>query len=185
MSVGPTSAGPTPMSIIGGAPTRVYSSAKRNCSTGVAPRPPYSRGQWSPAQPPSKRRRCHQRAKRTFSAGSSGFGCSGVPHPEGRFATSQSWTSRWKRASASVRRKSIAVVVDDGRPRRQAVANGPLIEGLVVCDCAEAARCSDPVLFDNEAPMIDHVSIPVAEVERAARFYDAVLLAVGLRRRKE
>src|SRR5262245_58866520 len=33
--------------------------------------------------------------------------------------------------------------------------------------------------------MIDHVSIPVADVERAARFYDAVLLAVGLRRGKE
>ena len=33
--------------------------------------------------------------------------------------------------------------------------------------------------------MIDHISIPVAEIDRAARFYDAVLATVGLRRRKE
>ena len=33
--------------------------------------------------------------------------------------------------------------------------------------------------------MLDHVSIPVANVERAARFYDAVLTTVGLHRRKE
>src|SRR6185295_9515531 len=65
MRVGPTSPEPTPMSIIGGAPTRVYSSAKTSCSSGVAPRPPYSRGQWRPAQPPSKSLPCHQRPKRT------------------------------------------------------------------------------------------------------------------------
>ena len=53
ISVGPVSPGPTPMSIIGGAPSRVYSSANRNCSMGVAPRPPYSFGQCRPAQPPS------------------------------------------------------------------------------------------------------------------------------------
>ncbi len=33
--------------------------------------------------------------------------------------------------------------------------------------------------------MLDHVSIPVADVDRAARFYDAVLATVGLVRRKE
>ena len=33
--------------------------------------------------------------------------------------------------------------------------------------------------------MLDHVSIPVADVDRAARFYDAVLATLGLRRRKE
>jgi catechol 2,3-dioxygenase-like lactoylglutathione lyase family enzyme len=33
--------------------------------------------------------------------------------------------------------------------------------------------------------MVDHVSIPVADLERAARFYDAVLATIGLERRKE
>jgi len=33
--------------------------------------------------------------------------------------------------------------------------------------------------------MIDHVSIPVADLGRAAGFYDAVLAEIGLRRRKE
>jgi catechol 2,3-dioxygenase-like lactoylglutathione lyase family enzyme len=33
--------------------------------------------------------------------------------------------------------------------------------------------------------MLDHVSLPVADLERAARFYDAVLAPVGLKRRKE
>ena len=33
--------------------------------------------------------------------------------------------------------------------------------------------------------MLDHVSIPVADLERAAQFYDVVLATVGLRRRKE
>ena len=33
--------------------------------------------------------------------------------------------------------------------------------------------------------MVDHVSIPVADLERSARFYDAVLATLGLRRCKE
>lgn len=33
--------------------------------------------------------------------------------------------------------------------------------------------------------MIDHVSIPVADLARAAAFYDTVLATLGLRRRKE
>jgi catechol 2,3-dioxygenase-like lactoylglutathione lyase family enzyme len=33
--------------------------------------------------------------------------------------------------------------------------------------------------------MIDHVSIPVADLERAAAFYDAVLATIGLQRRKQ
>jgi catechol 2,3-dioxygenase-like lactoylglutathione lyase family enzyme len=33
--------------------------------------------------------------------------------------------------------------------------------------------------------MIDHVSIPVADLERAASFYDAVLATLALHRRKE
>ena len=33
--------------------------------------------------------------------------------------------------------------------------------------------------------MLDHVSIPVADVDRAAAFYDAVLATIGLRRRRE
>jgi catechol 2,3-dioxygenase-like lactoylglutathione lyase family enzyme len=33
--------------------------------------------------------------------------------------------------------------------------------------------------------LLDHVSIPVADLERAAAFYDAVLATIGLRRRKE
>jgi catechol 2,3-dioxygenase-like lactoylglutathione lyase family enzyme len=33
--------------------------------------------------------------------------------------------------------------------------------------------------------MLDHVSIPVAGVDRAAAFYDSVLATIGLRRRKE
>jgi len=33
--------------------------------------------------------------------------------------------------------------------------------------------------------MLDHVSIPVADLERSANFYDAVLGTLGLRRRKE
>jgi len=33
--------------------------------------------------------------------------------------------------------------------------------------------------------MLDHISIPVANLQRAAAFYDAVLGAVGLARRKE
>src|SRR4030095_4816562 len=32
---------------------------------------------------------------------------------------------------------------------------------------------------------VDHVSLPVADLERAATFYDAVLATLGLRRRKE
>jgi catechol 2,3-dioxygenase-like lactoylglutathione lyase family enzyme len=33
--------------------------------------------------------------------------------------------------------------------------------------------------------MIDHVSIPVRDLDRAAGFYDAVLATIGMRRRKE
>ena len=33
--------------------------------------------------------------------------------------------------------------------------------------------------------MLDHISIPVADVDRAARFYDAVLATIGLCRRKQ
>jgi catechol 2,3-dioxygenase-like lactoylglutathione lyase family enzyme len=33
--------------------------------------------------------------------------------------------------------------------------------------------------------MLDHVSIPVANLDRAAAFYDVVLATIGLRRRKE
>jgi catechol 2,3-dioxygenase-like lactoylglutathione lyase family enzyme len=33
--------------------------------------------------------------------------------------------------------------------------------------------------------VLDHVSIPVADLARAAAFYDAVLATLGLRRRKE
>jgi len=33
--------------------------------------------------------------------------------------------------------------------------------------------------------MLDHVSIPVADIAASAAFYDAVLATVGLRRRKE
>ncbi len=33
--------------------------------------------------------------------------------------------------------------------------------------------------------MLDHVSIPVADLDRAAAFYDAVLATIGLRRRRE
>jgi len=33
--------------------------------------------------------------------------------------------------------------------------------------------------------MLDHVSIPVSDLERAAKFYDAVLRTLGLERRKE
>ncbi len=33
--------------------------------------------------------------------------------------------------------------------------------------------------------MLDHISIPVSDVERAAEFYDAVLVTIGLHRRKE
>ena len=33
--------------------------------------------------------------------------------------------------------------------------------------------------------MLDHVSIPVADLERSAHFYDTVLATLGLRRRKQ
>ena len=33
--------------------------------------------------------------------------------------------------------------------------------------------------------MLDHISIPVADIERAAAFYDAVLATIGLGRRKQ
>jgi len=33
--------------------------------------------------------------------------------------------------------------------------------------------------------MLDHISIPVADLERSARFYDAVLATLGLQRRKQ
>jgi len=33
--------------------------------------------------------------------------------------------------------------------------------------------------------MLDHISIPVTDLARAAAFYDEVLATVGLRRRKE
>src|SRR5262249_28026056 len=139
MSVGPTSPGPTPMSIMCGAPSAVYSSAKMNCSIGDAPRPPYSLGQWSPAHPPSNRRRCHWRANATFSAGSSGFLNPGIPQPGGRLATSQSCTSRRKRASASLGRKSRVLlsepaerrVVEEARIQRYATVVGRLLPGSV------------------------------------------------------
>ena len=37
----------------------------------------------------------------------------------------------------------------------------------------------------HELKMLDHVSIPVADIERAGRFYDEVLGAIGLHRRRE
>ena len=33
--------------------------------------------------------------------------------------------------------------------------------------------------------MLDHVSIPVSDLDRAAAFYDPVLETLGLRRRKQ
>jgi catechol 2,3-dioxygenase-like lactoylglutathione lyase family enzyme len=33
--------------------------------------------------------------------------------------------------------------------------------------------------------MLDHISIPVADIDRSAVFYDAVLATIGLERRKE
>ena len=33
--------------------------------------------------------------------------------------------------------------------------------------------------------MLDHASIPVIDLERSARFYDAVLATVGYKRRKQ
>jgi hypothetical protein len=38
--------------------------------------------------------------------------------------------------------------------------------------------------FSAMPAFIDHVSIPVADFDTAARFYDAVLATLGLRRRK-
>ena len=40
-------------------------------------------------------------------------------------------------------------------------------------------------LESKVAVVLDHVSIPVADLDRAAAFYDAVLAAIGLERRKE
>jgi catechol 2,3-dioxygenase-like lactoylglutathione lyase family enzyme len=37
----------------------------------------------------------------------------------------------------------------------------------------------------ENAHMLDHISIPVVDVHRAAEFYDAVLATIGLHRRKE
>jgi catechol 2,3-dioxygenase-like lactoylglutathione lyase family enzyme len=40
-------------------------------------------------------------------------------------------------------------------------------------------------LGGKDTHLIDHVSIPVADLERSARFYDAVLATIELGRRKE
>ena len=51
---------PRPMTLaIGGAPARASSCQKITCCIRLAPRPPYSRGQEMPAQPPSYSVFCH------------------------------------------------------------------------------------------------------------------------------
>ena len=42
-----------------------------------------------------------------------------------------------------------------------------------------------PSASERLSEVIDHVSLPVADLERAAAFYDSVLATVGLMRRKE
>ena len=60
MIVGPAWRRPTKLVPTYGAPTRSVSSRKIMCSTGEAPRPPYSFGQLMPAYPASKSMRCHR-----------------------------------------------------------------------------------------------------------------------------
>src|SRR2546422_10124531 len=74
-------------------------------------------------------RPCHQRAKATFSAGSSSGRCAVVPQPTGRLATSHSCTSRRKRSSAGVSRKSIGMVFPSLLPP---LPDGLLLERLVL-----------------------------------------------------
>jgi len=61
-SVGPAWFSPTKVVVISGAPARAYSSYQITCSIKLAPRPPYSRGHETPAQPPSNMRRCQARS---------------------------------------------------------------------------------------------------------------------------
>ena len=49
---------------IGGAPARAISCQKITCCIRLAPRPPYSRGQEMPAQPPSYSVCCHDLQER-------------------------------------------------------------------------------------------------------------------------
>jgi catechol 2,3-dioxygenase-like lactoylglutathione lyase family enzyme len=45
--------------------------------------------------------------------------------------------------------------------------------------------CRAAANYDLELTLIDHISIPVADLDRAAAFYDAALATLGLHRRKE
>ena len=83
MRVGPTIISPSRLAI-SGASARAISSEKTACSISVAPRPPYSSGQWTPAQPASYILRCQ--ARRYWNAASGSFGIGSL----GTLASSQS-----------------------------------------------------------------------------------------------
>ena len=84
-----------------GAFARASSSLKIACSTRVAPRPPYSFGHETPAQPPSCSLRCQLRSNSNWTW-SPPFGAS-----PGWFASSQARSSSRKACSSVVRVRSI------------------------------------------------------------------------------
>src|SRR6266481_1264989 len=103
MIVGPISPSPSEFAI-GGASTRAISSQNNDCSINVAPRPPYSLGHETAAQPPSYNFRCH--ARRYGNDSSSGFSRHS-PQSLGTFASSQVLSSSRNFVSSGVRFRSI------------------------------------------------------------------------------
>jgi hypothetical protein len=84
--VGPARLMPTRLTGCG-APARAYSALKIATSTGKAPRPPYSAGQWMPTQRAAASFACHTRPHSISSASDANDGT------VGRFAASQARTS--------------------------------------------------------------------------------------------
>src|SRR6201997_2119307 len=103
MIVGPINPSPSEFAI-GGASTRAISSQNSDCSISVAPRPPYSLGQETAAQPPSYNFLCH--ARRYGNDSSSGFSRHS-PQSLGTFASSQVLSSSRNFVSSGVRFRSI------------------------------------------------------------------------------
>src|SRR5215469_7433535 len=105
MIVGPINPSPSEFAM-GGASTRAISSQKSDCSISVAPRPPYSLGQETAAQPPSYNFRCQ--ALRYGNDSSNGFSRHSLQSP-GTLAANQDRNSSRKAISSDVRFRSIYI----------------------------------------------------------------------------
>src|SRR5262249_2340916 len=116
MSVGPAWFRPTNVVVTSGAPARAYSSYQITCSMRLAPRPPYSRGHETPAQPPSNIRRCQARSYARSATRSAPTG----RRSRGTLASSQARASARNASSAALKRISTVPRTDGLRPRCRA-----------------------------------------------------------------